>query len=306
LLGICVGSSILADTGLLDGHQATTNSYWFDRSSLAHPQVHWVHGVRYVDDAAVITSTNLASGVDATLHTVSRLVSRSVADDVARQLGYTHTTYLDAPRFHAPPATAFPPLPLAENDMFEWPQERLGVLLSDGVSEFALAALLDPYTASLAAKPQLFALSRAPIVSRDGLVFLPRYDFSTVPTLDRVVVPGGDPTTARQQAIAAWNQLRPDRLVQEIHRDVGPGESAYEASLQDLGRHHNGMIVVPVADSLNVPTNSLQLTDAAWPIEPIGAHLLLGLLGVGLVLLISRVPLRRRTAPARSYALAGS
>jgi hypothetical protein len=139
-------------------------------------------------------------------------------------------------------------------------------------------------------------------VSRDGLVLLPRYDFATVPALDRVVVPGGDPTTARQQAIAAWEQLRPDRPVQDVYRDVGPGGSAYEATLRVLARHHNGMIVVPIANGLNVPTDTLRLADAAWPIQPIGTHPGLGPLGVALVLLISRVPLRRRT-PARSYAL---
>jgi transcriptional regulator GlxA family with amidase domain len=213
LLGICVGSSILAETGLLDGHQATTNNYWFERSAQAHPAVHWVHDVRYVDDDEVITSTNLASGVDATLHAVSRLVGRSVAEAVARQLGYTHTVYLDDPHFQAPAAAALPPLPLAENNLYEWPQERLGVLLSDGVSEFALAAVLDTYTVSMTAKTLVFAPERAPIVARDGLVLVPRYDFASMPALGRVVVPAGNPTAARQQAIAAWNQLRADRPV---------------------------------------------------------------------------------------------
>jgi AraC family transcriptional regulator, transcriptional activator FtrA len=293
LLGICVGSSILANTGLLDGHKATTNTYWLDRTALEHPQVQVIRGVRYVDDGPAITSTNLASGVDATLHTVSRLVGRSVAEDVAHQLGYSHTAYLDDPTFHAPTQSAFP-VPLVEDQMFEWHREQLGVLLADGVSEMALAALLDPYTASFAAQPRLFAAQRTPIVSRDGLVLLPRYDFSTVPALDRVVVPGGDATAARQQAIAAWEWLHPNRPVQDIHRAVGQGESAYEATLRDLARSHNGMIALPIANALFVPTDSLRLTDARWPIEPIGAHLALGLLGVGLVFALRRVPLRRR------------
>jgi hypothetical protein len=63
------------------------------------------------------------------------------------------------------------------------------------------------------------------------------------------------------------------------------------------------MAAAGVAQILFVPTDTLNLGDAAWPIEPIGSHLLLGLLGVGLVLLITRNPLRRR-APAPAYALA--
>src|SRR5215510_13912346 len=106
----------------------------------------------------------------------------------------------------------------------------------------ALAGLLDPYTSSLVAEARLLAPVRAPIRSRGGLVLLPRDDFSTVPALDRVVVPAGDATAARQQAVAAWEGLHPDRPVQEIHRDVGHGQSAYEATLQDLGRRRNGMV----------------------------------------------------------------
>jgi transcriptional regulator GlxA family with amidase domain len=303
LLGICIGSSILADTGLVDGHAATTNTCCFDHSVQAHPSIRWVHDVRYVDDGSVITSTNLAAGVDATLHTVAKLVGRPVAEDVARQIGYTYTAYLDDPRFVAPPSANIIPLPLAEDAMFQVRQEQLGVLVSDGVGEFGLAALLDPYYSSYAARTYVIAPQRAPIVSRGGLVLLPRYDFATAPTLDRVVVTAGDPTAAREQAIAAWQQLQPDRPVQDIHREVGHGVSAYEATLRDLGRTHNGMAAAGVAQILFVPTDTLNLGDAAWPIEPLGLQLLLGLLGVGLVLLITRIHLRRR-APAPTYALA--
>jgi transcriptional regulator GlxA family with amidase domain len=299
LLGICVGSQVLADTGLLDGHAATQNTQRFDAVAASHPAIRLVRDVRYVDDGSVVTSTSVAAGIDATLHTVARLVGRQTAEDVARQLGYTHTGYLDDPRFVWPTMSEWF-IPVGVNAAFEWPQEKLGVLLSNGVSEFALAASLDAPTASLAANAKLFAPERAPIRSRDGLVLLPRYDFSSVPALDRVIVPGGEPTDARQQAIATWNQLHPDRPVDEIHRDVGPGGSAFDLTVRDLARRHNGMVAAAIAEANYIPTG--QLSDATWPIESIAAPLLLGLLGVGLVLVVGRVQLRH-PAPARSYAL---
>jgi transcriptional regulator GlxA family with amidase domain len=299
LLGICVGSAVLADTGLLDGHAATQNTQRFDGVAASHPAIRLVRDVRYVDDGPVVTSTSVAAGIDATLHVVARLVGRQTADDVARQLGYTHTGYLDDTRFVWPTMSEWF-IPVGVNAAFEWPQEKRGVLLSDGVSEFALAASLDAPTASLAATAKLFAPERAPIVSRDGLVLLPRYDYGRVPALDRVVVPGGDATSARQQAIATWNQLHPDRPVDEIHRDVGPGGSAFDLTIRDLARRHNGMVAAAIAEANYIPTGPL--SDAAWPIEPIAAPLLLGLLGVGLVLAVGQVQLRR-PASARSYAL---
>ncbi len=294
LLGICAGTETLADTGLLAGHKATTNLQWFARLVPRFPNVHWIRNVRYVDDGAVITSTSLAAGIDATFHTVARLVSRSVALDVARQVGYKYTDYLDNPSFQYPSlSTSLPPLLV--NGAFEWHQENLGVLLYNGVSEFALAGLLDPYGSSLAATADVIAPTRAPIRSRDGLIFIPRQDFHTVSAVDRVVLPAGDVTDSRQQTIAAWQRLRPDRPVEYIHRNVGRGESAYDATLQDLAQSRNALVAVGVAHILFYPVEQLQFTNARLPIEPIATPLMLGLLGVGLVVAFDRVSKRRRT-----------
>jgi hypothetical protein len=65
------------------------------------------------------------------------------------------------------------------------------------------------------------------------------------------------------------------------------------------------MIVQPMAESLFVPTDSLHLSDAPWPIEPLATHLALGVLGVALVLVPSRIRFRR-PAGARPYVLSQS
>jgi transcriptional regulator GlxA family with amidase domain len=299
--GICFGTMTLADTGLLNGHKATTNTVIFNQLQTGFPTVRWMRNVRYVDDGNIITSTNLASGIDATLHVVSRLVGRSVADDVARQIGYTHTNYLDNPRFQYP---ALPIGPLLENAAFSWHQDQVGVLLYDGVSEMDLAGLLDPYTSSLVAKASVFATKRAPITARDGLILLPRYDLQTVPALDRVVLPGGEPNSSQQQAVTAWNSLHPGRQAEAIQRTVGQGETAYDATIQDMARRYNGTVASATADILFVPDAKLP-ADARLPIEPLAMPLLLGLLGIGLVFAISRIRFRRHT-PVRSSSVAGS
>jgi hypothetical protein len=265
------------------------------------PNVRWMRNVRYVDDGNIITSTNLASGVDATLHVVSRLVGRSVAEDVARQIGYTHTNYLDNPGFQYP---ALPIGPLLENAAFSWRQERVGVLVYDGVGEMDLAGLLDPYTSSLEAKASVFATKPGPVTSRDGLILIPRYDLQSVPSLDRVVLPGGEMTNSQHQALVAWNTRHPDRQAEAIQRNVGHGVTAYEATLQDLARRYNGTVASAIADILFVPDATLP-PDANWPIEPLAMPLLLGLLGIGLVFALSRIRFRRHT-PVRSSTVAGS
>src|SRR5436190_23503539 len=53
IASICVGAFILAATGLLDGHRATT--HWLATALLAarHPQIAVDHDVLYVDDGRV-------------------------------------------------------------------------------------------------------------------------------------------------------------------------------------------------------------------------------------------------------------
>jgi AraC family transcriptional regulator, transcriptional activator FtrA len=211
-------------------------------------------GARYVDDGKLITSTNLASGIDATLRAVSSLVGRTTAEDVARRLGYRYTRYLDDPSFRAP--TMFL-TPLMANAAYQPGREEMGVLLYDGVSEMALAGLLDPYTSSMVARADVFAPERRPVTSRNGLVFVPRFDLTTVPSLDRVVLPGGDATGSMQQVVNAWSSAHPGHPVEEIHRDVGAGGSAYDLTLLDIARRQNAVAAAAagqdVAPRLPVP-----------------------------------------------------
>ena len=65
ILGICAGSRVLAATGLLDGHRAT--SHWSRIAPLreSNPRVNWVEGQRYVDDGTITTSAGVSSGIPA-------------------------------------------------------------------------------------------------------------------------------------------------------------------------------------------------------------------------------------------------
>src|SRR5262249_20618026 len=149
---------------LLDGHTFTTNPGDFDYVQEHAPSATLLQDLRYVDDGALVTSSAVSSGIDATLHVVDRVAGRAKALDVARirnqardvaaardidlhahQLGYTHTGALEDPRFE-PPTGNFR-LEMGILTGFEV-RQQLGVPLYDGVSEFGLAGLLDPEVGS--------------------------------------------------------------------------------------------------------------------------------------------------------------
>ncbi|WP_326565326.1 helix-turn-helix domain-containing protein [Amycolatopsis rhabdoformis] len=84
LASICSGAFILAATGLLDGHRATT--HWAAAPELAarHPAIEVDADVLYVDNGAVLTSAGAAAGLDLCLHLIRRDHGSAVAADAAR------------------------------------------------------------------------------------------------------------------------------------------------------------------------------------------------------------------------------
>ena len=255
LLGICSGNEILADTGLEAGRTATTNTGTFAYVQSHAPTRTWLHNVRYLDDGNIVTSSNLTAGIDAALHIVDRVAGRVTALDVARQIGFTHTSTLDDPRFEPPTDNL---VQIATNAALQFPpqKEQVGVLVYDGVTELGISGIVDPIAGSLSASTFIMAPERRILQSRDGFLFLPRYSFASAPALDRVIVAAGENDAAKQQVVAAWSASHPRQMAEDLYRNVGSGQSAYDVSFADLARTHNAFIARTMAHILFYTTDS--------------------------------------------------
>jgi transcriptional regulator GlxA family with amidase domain len=84
IASICSGAFILAATGMLDGHRATT--HWLVAGELAtrHPGIQVDPDVLYVDNGQLLTSAGAAAGLDLCLHLIRRDHGSAVAADAAR------------------------------------------------------------------------------------------------------------------------------------------------------------------------------------------------------------------------------
>jgi AraC family transcriptional activator FtrA len=264
ILGICSGNIILADTGLVAGRNATTNTGTFDRVQAASPRTNWLHDLRYVDDGNIVTASNLTSGIAGALHVVDREAGRAKALEVARQIGYAHTEVLDDPRFN--PTDEGLTLRLADAAL-SGPTEKLGVVMYDGMTELGLSGIVDPILGSVSARTYGMAPEHRIIRTRGGLDLLPRYSFDSVPTLDRVVLAPGANDLAKHEAEAAWSAIQPARPVVDLYRSVGHGESAYDVSFRDLAQTRNRLLAQHMANVLFYPADVAQVPGAAWPIR---------------------------------------
>ncbi|MEB5707966.1 GlxA family transcriptional regulator [Pantoea anthophila] len=86
VVGLCLGTYVLAYAGLLDTHQAVT--HWeFERDfSERFPRVHLDSNVLYTRDERLITSAGTAAGIDCCLDIIRQHYGSGIANRVARRM----------------------------------------------------------------------------------------------------------------------------------------------------------------------------------------------------------------------------
>ncbi len=188
LLGVCNGSSILAEAGLLKDRPATSHWIRFPGLRSTYPDVHWRESIRYVDDGDIITTGGLTSGIDA-LRVVERVLGQGQAHQVAANIGWDRY-HPGSPAPLTPSTLTIEALIPVLNSTYRTDRQNLGVMLSPGVGEIELASVMDPYAGqSFSADVSTVALDDV-IETRNGLNLTARLPLSDAGQLDRLIVPG--------------------------------------------------------------------------------------------------------------------
>jgi putative intracellular protease/amidase len=294
LVGVCVGSEVLAKAGLLDGRPAT--SHWLRLIGLRrnYPAVGWTDGVRYVEDGDLITTAGVLSGIDGALRVVERLVGPGAAGRAARAVHWPDWSP-GGPRPIRRSRPAPPDVVGLLSAGYRWDRPTMGVLLTQGVGEIELASAFRPYTElSYLARPLAVTVDGQPIRSRHGLTFAPRAELAgAAPRLDRLVVPGAD---AARHGSADGLGL-PERLT-PVHLHRQPG-FAFDGALGDIARTRDVATARWVAKSLQYPTTDPPLAGPAWPWALTLRPILLAAAAVAAVLGIQFLRRRRKASTHR-------
>jgi len=171
IVGVCVGATVVANSGLLDGKRATTHWYTRDRMLEQHPSIRYVPDRRVVADAGVATTTGISASMPMTLTLIEAIGGRAKATEVAAELGLTHWDVRHSSGsfdFNRPFA-----LTVIGNKLAFWSHEDLGLGLEPGVDEVALALVADAWSRTYRSRAVAYAPAAQAVTSRGGLRLVP-------------------------------------------------------------------------------------------------------------------------------------
>jgi transcriptional regulator GlxA family with amidase domain len=86
-MSVCTGALLLAKTGLLDNHKATTHQATI-KDLKKHKQISVIQNKRFVLDGKFLTTAGVTSGIDGALQVVELIQGKEIADKIA--LGMVH------------------------------------------------------------------------------------------------------------------------------------------------------------------------------------------------------------------------
>lgn len=169
ILTICAGTTLAAETGLMQGLNATSHFRFLDGLRARHPGVQWQEGTRYVVDGRFITSGALFAGIDAALAAVNRIVGEDAT------LRAADAILADAAAAAEPRALSPSPRTLRSrlHEAFGVQAGEIGLRIVDGADEMMVAAVADMLGVSVRSSIRSFAPDRGPYRTRFGLTLVP-------------------------------------------------------------------------------------------------------------------------------------
>ncbi len=184
VISICYGAMAVANTGIFDGHRAT--SHYSNESFRAKrfPNVRWQKNIRYVADGKVVSSAGVSASMPTSIALVEAIAGPEKAAQVARDVGIDGwSSRHDSDAFQSDPGNADMPARDAKPDV------TLAIPVKAGDDEIALAFTAEAYSRTGNTMAYAIAASKAPVRLAHGLVVLPDLVVGGPTKVERTLAP---------------------------------------------------------------------------------------------------------------------
>jgi putative intracellular protease/amidase len=202
ILGVCDGTLVLENAGLLAGRQATGHWSAIGEVVERNPTVRWVRDRRYVIDRGVGTTTGISASLPLSLALVEAIAGQARAQSLAEDVGAIGWSAAhDSGRFHLTSGDA---LSITGNTLISFfGRDTVGIRAPQGSDLIALAFTGDSYGRTY--RSRAVVVGDQQITTREGLRIIP----GTRGPVDVVVdLPQGQPPARALDAAIAGIEAR--------------------------------------------------------------------------------------------------
>ncbi|MET3105983.1 putative intracellular protease/amidase [Oxalobacteraceae bacterium GrIS 1.18] len=186
IVSICNGALVVAKSGAMNGHRATAHWSTEGQRMDMFPEIRWMKNTRYVADGNWVSSAGVSASIPTSIALVEAIAGHDRAATLARELGVdSWSARHNSDSFQPQLGVNLVPLAVTAytNGWFH-KNDRIGIPVTEGVNEVALALTADAYSSTGRSQAFIVAASKAPLHTRHGLVIIPDMTGSESASLD--------------------------------------------------------------------------------------------------------------------------
>ena len=203
ILSVCDGSATAAATGLYDGKPITTHASDFSGIRKMYPKAGWINNVSVTQSGNLFSTAGVSNATEGSLTVINYLFGGETMLKVLNDIGYPSTEiktdHRSIPFGTGSTMTALRKVIFKKNN-------KIGVLLQDGINEFELAGLLDTYVRTIPSGIETFILNGFSVTSKYGLTMYPTGSFHE-PSFDEIHVLTPELITVDDNRLLASSKL---------------------------------------------------------------------------------------------------
>lgn len=166
ILAVCDGAATAAATGWYDGKQITCHASDFKGIKHHFPSATWVQNVSVTHTEKLYSTAGVSNAVEGSLTLIKELLGEEEMKNIIKNVNYPYSTvkvdHNSVPVNGRHKRTAFKKIFFRKN-------KNLGVMVSDGVGEFALATVLDTYGRTFPSSLTTFLTNDSIVQTKYGL-----------------------------------------------------------------------------------------------------------------------------------------
>ena len=169
MLTVCDGSATGAATGLYDGKLITTHASDYDivKSHFSKPQ--WMQNVSVTKDGNLFSTAGVSNAAEGSLTVIAELFGQETTQKVMADIHYPHAAIKSTHQSIA--MNGSNKFTVAKKILFRRNRD-IGILLENGVNEFAMASIIDTYGRTFPASFKTFMLNDSTIQTKYGLALI--------------------------------------------------------------------------------------------------------------------------------------